>query len=182
MFAYAKDSAFADTCLSLLGDDTCDRGGLFDFTEPCPNFLLCPQADKLYKARNLYDFTANVCDGDCVFDSLGHPLDTDFARAYIDALIAAGDTQLLGETSQYVVDENGEHVFLNESLLPILDDGLLPVTNDTDEGSAQRLAALGFMDTFPPFTVPLGAQLPVPEPATIFLVLAGLAGLRRHAG
>ncbi len=189
VFAYARDSVFAESCIGLQGD-SCDRGGYFGYAAPCALVLSCPPSssriDKIYRVSDLYDQIIDRGDSCIRFDGLGRPCESDVARQVIAALIARDDTLLLGDTSRFALDENGDNVFLNESLAALLlTDGLLAVTGDTDEGGTQRLTALGFSNDFAAFDVPDGAPLPsdVPEPAGILVLLAGIAGLtlRRRA-
>ena len=164
-----------------------------------PNGILDLEKEPAYKRRNiqlenvpneifqLHDIYSllDTSEGgnDCVtFDALGRPCNTDFAtHTLIPQLIARADTVHLGSTSEFVFDENGNRVFLNSAVNPLLDDALLDVPNDTDEGATQRLAALGFTNEFRAVDLPRGVLiLPpdvVPEPGTVWLLLAGFTGL-----
>lgn len=187
-FSNTRDSINADLgCLASV-IDTCDRHGLFSFNPTlCADFFDgCADGardvgDQIYQVNNFYDLLDKSADGnDCVrFDANGRPCNNRFAfEQILPELIALGDTLHLGTTSRLGFDDDGNRVYFSDSLAAVQANAPeLLVTNDTDEGSTQRLATLGFTNEFAPFDIPPGAPRPVPEPVSLLMLLAGIAGV-----
>ena len=186
-FAYASDSAMADNCLAV-DPAACDRSGLFGFNPPVcfggPANCIGPRPNlpnQIYQLADLYGQIDTSPDGnDCVrFDAQGRPCNNAFAmRTLIPELIALLETQRIGETSEFVFEDNGNRVFLNSSVDPFFNDALQTVSMDTDEDATRRLAALGFTGAAPTFTFERGLPRPtsVPAPGTLGLLLLAMFG------
>jgi hypothetical protein len=184
-FALAHDTAFADTCLAL-NPASCKRDGLFGFNPPVCSLvaIFCEQLpdipNQIFQLADMYNLMDTSPNGnDCVrFDAFGRPCNTSFAiTTIIPELIAMGRAVRVGATSQFALDAAGSPIFLNSSVAPFLNDGLLSVILDTDEDATQRLADLGFPGIAPPFVIPAGAPVPTPEPTGVALLLVGMMGL-----
>ena len=189
-FAFGSDTAMADNCLAV-DPAACDRSGLFSFNPPvCFGSLancLPTQPNlpnQIYLLADIYSQLDTSPDGnDCVrFDAQGRPCNTNFAtQTLIPELIALADTLHLGETSEFVFEDNGNRVFLNSSVDPFLNDLLHTVSMDTDEDAMRRLTALGFTDAPPVFTIASGLPFPtsLPAPSAAYLLLFVMLGMAR---
>jgi hypothetical protein len=184
-FARVRDSAFADekSCLGVFV--SCDRMGYFNVEQPCPLLAASctadfPKANDIFQANNLYDFLGcNAAAMLCGFDAAGRTIDAVGGNPYTHYLATLSDTQHIGSTSIFGIDDTGDQAYFSDTLATVRmnNDLALQVTNDTAHDAEQRLINLGFTNQYPAFDVPAGAVVSAPEPPMVLLMLLGLIGV-----